>query len=98
MTAPDPCILTINGGSSSIKFALYQVGETLKRTLHGAVDRIGMSGSTLTFERNSLNIDASDHKSAATFLMDWLEEQHGFDAVRAVGHRVVHGMQHTAPE
>ena len=28
-----PNILTINGGSSSIKFALYQLGETLKRTL-----------------------------------------------------------------
>ena len=28
-------LLTINGGSSSIKFALYQVGEPLKRGLHG---------------------------------------------------------------
>ena len=97
-------ILTINGGSSSIKFALYQIGEPLKRTLHGTVDRIGMSGTNLTFDdpatnrQDSRSLDASDHKSAATFLMDWLEEQHGFDAVRAVGHRVVHGMQHTAPE
>jgi acetate kinase len=99
VTAPDPCILTINGGSSSIKFALYQVGEPLKRTLHGAVDRIGMSGTNLTANgEDSRGLEASDHKSAATFLMDWLEEQHGFDAVRAVGHRVVHGMQHTAPE
>jgi acetate kinase len=63
-----------------------------------------MSGTTLTFDdaatnrHDSRGLDASDHKSAATFLMDWLEEQHGFDAVRAVGHRVVHGMQHTAPE
>ena len=36
-------ILTINGGSSSIKFALYQVGEPLKRGLYGKVDRIGLS-------------------------------------------------------
>ena len=93
-----PCILTINGGSSSIKFALYQVGEALKRTLHGTIDRIGMSGTTLTFERTSRPLDASDHKSAAKFLLDWLEEQPGFESVRAVGHRVVHGMQHTAPE
>ena len=27
MKPADPCILTINGGSSSIKFALYQVGD-----------------------------------------------------------------------
>jgi membrane protein DedA with SNARE-associated domain len=35
-------ILTINGGSSSIKFALYPAGEPLKRGLHGKVDRIGL--------------------------------------------------------
>jgi len=104
MTAADPCVLTINGGSSSIKFALYQAGEQLQRTLHGTVDRIGMSGTNLTFDdpatnqRDSRNLDASDHKSAATFLMDWLEGQHGFESIRAVGHRVVHGMQHSAPE
>jgi acetate kinase len=104
VTDPDPCILTINGGSSSIKFALYQVGEPFERTLHGTVDRIGMSGTTLTFDdpaanrRDSLRPDASDRQSAAQFLMDWLEEQPGFESVRAVGHRVVHGMTHTAPE
>jgi acetate kinase len=68
------------------------------------VDRIGMSGTNLTFEDPTTNqpgrsnLDAADHKSAATFLMDWLEERKGFESVRAVGHRVVHGMHHTAPE
>ena len=104
MKPANPCILTINGGSSSIKFAVYQAGEPLKRGLHGTVDRIGMSGTNLTFhdpagnQQDSRSLDASDHKSAATFLIDWLEEQNGFESVRAVGHRVVHGMQHTAPE
>src|ERR1017187_6370684 len=42
-------VLTINGGSSSIKFALYEVGEPLKRGLQGKVDRIGLSGTNLTF-------------------------------------------------
>jgi acetate kinase len=97
-------ILTINGGSSSIKFALYKAGEALKRELYGKVDRIGLSGTNLTFKdpaRNkeeSLKLDASDHKSAATFLLDWLQKQNAVESVRAVGHRVVHGMQHTAPE
>jgi acetate kinase len=104
MKPASPCILTINGGSSSIKFALYQPTEPLKRGLHGTVDRIGMSGTNLTFQlpstnqHNRRNLDASDHKSAAKFLMDWLEEQDGFASVQAVGHRVVYGMQHTAPE
>ena len=97
-------ILTINGGSSSIKFALYRAGEPLKRGLYGKVDRIGLSGTNLTFDypakdqQESRNLAASDHKSAASLLIDWLEEQNGFESVRAVGHRVVHGMQHTAPE
>jgi acetate kinase len=34
--------LTINGGSSSIKFALYQPGEPLERRLYGKIDRIGL--------------------------------------------------------
>jgi acetate kinase len=97
-------ILTINGGSSSIKFALYRDGEPLQRGLYGAIDRIGLSGTNLTFKdpaRNreeSLKLDASDHRSAATFLLDWLEKQNALESVRAIGHRVVHGMQHTAPE
>ena len=99
MISGSPCILTINAGSSSIKFAVYPVGEPLERGLHGTVDRIGMSGTNLTAnEGESRSLDARDHKSAAVFLMDWLEERHGFECVRAVGHRVVHGMQHTAPE
>jgi len=95
-------ILTINGGSSSIKFALYQTGEPLKRGLHGKIDRVGMSGTSLTFNDPTTNQQdsfklAPDAKSEASFLMDWLEEQKDFESVQAVGHRVVHGMQHTAP-
>ena len=104
MKPVDSCILTINGGSSSIKFALYPAGEQLKRGLYGKIDRIGMSGTNLTFDdpatnrHDSRSLAASDHKSAASLLIDWLEEQNHFESVRAAGHRVVHGMQHTAPE
>lgn len=97
-------ILTINGGSSSIKFALYQTGEPLQRTLYGEVTRIGLSGTSLTFHdaagqpQGSRNLIASDHKSAVSFLIDWLEEQGKSTSVRAIGHRVVHGMTHTQPE
>jgi acetate kinase len=97
-------ILTINGGSSSVKFALYEKGKPLKRGLYGKVDRIGLSGTNLTFHaadgkpQASRSLAAADHKSAANSLIDWLEEQNGFESVRAVGHRVVHGMKHTAPE
>jgi acetate kinase len=97
-------ILTINGGSSSIKFALYEAVNPLKRGLHGTVDRIGLRGTNLTFQNAvgerpaSCPLAAASHKSAANSLLDWLEKQNDFASVKAVGHRVVHGMKHTEPE
>jgi acetate kinase len=97
-------VLTVNSGSSSIKFALYQVGEPLKRGLYGKVDRIGLRGTNLTFNEpgkkkpERRKFKAADHKSAANALMDWLEKLIDFASVKAVGHRVVHGMKHTKPE
>jgi len=97
-------LLTINGGSSSIRFALFDGGEPLRRLLDGKVDRIGLSGTNLTFKdatglsQNSHTIDANDRHSAVGFLLDWLETQQAFVSVKAVGHRVVHGMTHSEPE
>jgi len=104
MSPVEPRILTINGGSSSIRFALYGVADTLERLLHGKVDRIGLSDTKLTFSdatgnrHDSFRIAAPDYRSAASFLIGWLEEQGNFDSVRAVGHRIVHGMGRIAPE
>lgn len=97
-------VLTINGGSSSIKFALYEVDKPLKRWLHGTVDRIGLSGTNLTFTESTRkepqhhNLAAADHLSTVNSLIDWIDGKIDFASVKAVGHRVVHGMKHTAPE
>ena len=97
-------ILTINGGSSSIKFAVYRTNESLRRLLYGNIDRIGLPDSKLTFTnekentKDTLIIKASDHRSAANFLIDWLEKQIDFSLITGIGHRVVHGMHHTNPE
>ncbi|MDP2653214.1 MAG: acetate/propionate family kinase [Candidatus Omnitrophota bacterium] len=97
-------VLTINGGSSSIRFALYEEGEPLRLLLDGKVDRVGLSGTNLAFKdstgkpQDSRAIDQSDDRSAVAFLLDWLETQPVFVSVKAVGHRVVHGMTHTEPE
>ncbi|MDI1310880.1 MAG: acetate/propionate family kinase, partial [Prosthecobacter sp.] len=98
-----PCILTVNAGSSSIKFAVYQVGDSLPLKLHGKIDRIGLEGTHLIFhdpasdESESLSIATANHSAAIQFLIDWLEQRHVFDSIRAVGHRVVHGMAHAEP-
>lgn len=97
-------ILTINGGSSSIKFALYQLEASLEKILHGKVDRIGLSGANLSFNdlaggrHGQESFQASDPRSAANSLIDWIEGQDGFASLKAVGHRVVHGMKHIEPE
>ena len=104
MKPGEPQILTINGGSSSIKFALYAAVKPLKRGLYGTVDRIGLNGTNLTFHyadgkpEASRKLIAVDHKSAANSMLDWLETEPDFASVKAVGHRVVHGMKHTEPE
>jgi acetate kinase len=43
-------------------------------------------------------VSAPDFASAVAWLVNWLQEQAGFETIRAVGHRVVHGLTHTAPE
>ena len=104
MKPGDQLILTINGGSSSIKFALFKIGEPPLRLLHGKIDRIGLNNSTMTFssengtKKSSVMVEASDHTSATGILVDWLEQQNSFSSVKAIGHRVVHGMEHTQPE
>ena len=39
MKPANPRILTINGGSSSIKFALFEAGDSLRRIIKGGIDR-----------------------------------------------------------
>ncbi len=92
-----PRVLTINGGSSSIKFALFEVGDSLRRTVWGGIERIGLPGATFTVtgmsraEDFSRSLTAPDHTAAVGALMDWIEERSGREALTAVGHRVVHG-------
>ncbi len=90
-------VLTINGGSSSIKFALFEAGDSLRRILEGGIERIGLPQATLRVQglnpadNFSRLLKAPDHTVAVAALMDWIEERLGRDALVAVGHRVVHG-------
>jgi len=97
MKPANPRILTINGGSSSIKFALFEAGDSLRQILEGGIERIGLPEATLRVkgveqaDNFSRLVKAPDHTAAVGALMDWIEERSGRDALTAVGHRVVHG-------
>lgn len=90
-------ILTINGGSSSIKFALYSNDGSFSRTLHGKIDRIGQNSSNIVYinageveEKREVTIP--DFSTAIETLNSFLAERVDFDNIVVVGHRIVHGM------
>ena len=97
MKPANPRILTINGGSSSIKFAVFEVAGSLNRILGGSIDQIGLPNTTLRVkglsqaDNFSRPVEAQNHTVAVGTLMDWIEERCGKDGLTAVGHRVVHG-------
>jgi acetate kinase len=94
MKPASPRILTINGGSSSIKFALFEAGESLRRALDGSIERIGLPDATFAVkgsENFSRPLAVPNHTAAVNLLMDWIEERSARDPLTAVGHRVVHG-------
>jgi len=102
--AASSCVLTLNGGSSSIRFAVYEAGRAPWRRLAGRIERIGLAGTNFVVAAPDgsppppRRIGAADHGAAVAWLLEWLEAQPVFTAVRAAGHRVVHGMAHAEPE
>ena len=93
---PVRSVLTINGGSSSIKFSLYRADAPAARLLAGKIERIGLPNPLLSVHDGASKtaprvICAADHRAAGEFLIDWLDNHVGFTQVAGVGHRVVHG-------
>ncbi len=96
-------VLTINAGSSSIRFAFYGPGPDRAKLLQGKVDRIGQPGAALQVSEagsataRHVTLEAGSFRAAVESLLTWLETHPRFVEVTAVGHRIVHGMLHAAP-
>ncbi len=97
LTPEQAFILSVNGGSSSIKFALFDTGPSLHRVVLGKIERIGLPAAQFsvqslqdadTFSRSA---SVPDHAAAVDLLMDWVETQIASGTLAAIGHRVVHG-------
>lgn len=90
-------LLTLNAGSSSLKFSLFTLesGIPVRHTV-GGFDR-GNAPGEVTLERadgraETLTLaDPGALQSAFSAVLDWCEAQEDFGAILAVGHRVVHG-------
>jgi acetate kinase len=88
-------ILTINCGSSTLKFELFEVADGERSIARGVVDRIGGRGSAELIsesgERTVRSIAAADHGEATLQVIRLLGSSGLLDGLQAVGHRVVHG-------
>jgi len=98
-------ILTLNGGSSSIKYALFESDGNLKRIFSGKVDHIGSPNTGMditdqvTGKTEHQAIPAADHASVIQPLAQILEKRVDFNQIAAVAHRIVHGgIRYNEPE
>ena len=90
-------ILSVNAGSSSLKFQMYEMPEE-KVLISGTFERIGINGGMYTIKINGEKIkkekELANHSVAVQTLIDELLENkviESLDEIKGVGHRIVHG-------
>lgn len=100
-----PVLLTVNAGSSSVKWALFQLGDSPVRAAWGRIERIGLPDGNVTMTDESAGQEQRDiaqipnHAAAVQILIDQVGRISRGLSLRAIGHRVVHGgSRYTNPE
>lgn len=91
-------ILTINAGSSSIKFALFELKNGFECSIEGEAEGIGTSPHLLIRANGQVALEKRwpDDKTLGyepllSESLDWIEQHLGNDKLIAAGHRIVHG-------
>jgi len=94
-------VLTLNGGSSSIRFSLYETAGRLRRLMAGKIDRIGLAAPQFAVDGAvappAQVLRAGSRPEAVEWLLDWLESQGALAGLAGIGHRVVYGLNHGEP-
>ncbi len=94
----DGLLLTLNAGSSSLKFALFAEGASPVRIMAGEVDRVGSEHATLTLreiasgQTRTISVSSASQAACLDKLFELLAEVTAETRLAAVGHRVVHGL------
>lgn len=90
-------ILSVNAGSSSLKFTLFEMPEE-KELISGVFERIGIDNSFYTIKLNGEKIkketELKDHKAAFELLVKELIDNkivESLDEIAGIGHRIVQG-------
>jgi acetate kinase len=89
-------ILILNAGSSSLKFAVYDVASRLVLQLSGQISGLGLAPQLAAQSPGQDRLvedwsDVDNGRAALERLFDWLEATRWADGMVAVGHRIVHG-------
>jgi acetate kinase len=90
-------VLTINSGSSSLRFAVFRDSGALERALTGKFDRLGLPDARLAYtdprtgKKTETGLGQADHVACVQRLIGLLEQMDPGLAVDAIGHRIVHG-------
>ena len=99
-------LLTLNAGSSSLKFAVYEASDKLPLLAAGQIENLGTQATfsvRTTAQRPSgdyspLALGVGGHAEAVHAILGWLRRIHAGSCVAAVSHRVVHGgIEHRVP-
>lgn len=90
-------ILSVNAGSSSLKFTLFEMPEE-KELISGVFERIGIDNSFYTIKFNGekvkKEIELKDHKAAFELLVKELIDNkivESLEEIGGIGHRMVQG-------
>ena len=90
-------ILSVNAGSSSLKFQMYEMPDEVV-LISGVFERIGMEGSFYTIklkgEKIEKKVELKDHKKAFELLVQELVDNKivdSLDDIAGIGHRIVQG-------
>ena len=90
-------IMSINAGSSSLKFSLFNM-ESNEVLVSGLFERIGIEGSCYTIKNSEFKVKQeavlNNHADAVKILLDKLIELkiiNSLEEIDGIGHRVVHG-------
>ncbi len=88
-------ILTLNAGSSSIKFSIYRTGEEPEELARGQVENIGPTARLILREtghdKRVIELGAETHRSALSEIFHHCEDLLDDEPVAGVGHRITHG-------
>ena len=86
--------LTLNTGSSSVKFALYKASSEPERYIYGQVESLGLKARfvlQLGQEKHETELREATHQTAVSHILTHIEPYLEKEKIIGIGHRIVHG-------